>query len=445
MPADLEHDMLLGDIRYRNMGLIGNPFRRYELDDSIGVGLVCHAEACDLVSALNDESLRERPRPLWVNKELPTGEYYHTVAVSEVLRSLARTDTPLLGIYMTLDVFRSGRIRGALGTVADAVSARQFDATLAAWAASVLSAPDTELAEYAGIASVDLPALVERLQTAPGETIGEHFGALIYDRQPESAGDVRQAAAYATEEHLDRDPTEAEDSDEMDADLSAAAPPDIALHAAGSDEEPPEIAAQDPHAMAQYLIAYARLHVSPVIARALDGYLVAGSAAVSEQLRITKAPKKTLKALLSFASHRYQKIVLIYDRFDAWSEIDEDGRALVVGTMSELRWLVAEHGMLVMLVAADVAPDLEEQFGGARTGRVVASRSYRDEQTAAAARRRARPVLDRRRESRRLGAVQHRGAGAGSDRAGRGRASRAVCEARRHGGRRRREQGLVHS
>ena len=49
-------------------------------------------------------------------------------------------------------------------------------------------------------------------------------------------------------------------------------------------------------AVLDYLIEYTRAHLSPVIARGLRMYRERGLSALAEELKITKAPRKTLAA-----------------------------------------------------------------------------------------------------------------------------------------------------
>lgn len=348
-------ELYLGHVAYRNMGLIGNPFKPFETNtDPVGAALVEHAAAARFVATVVKESQRERSRPVWVDKDLDVHESYLTAALIEVLRTFAREGGSLFGVYVPLEMFRLGRIRGVLSTVADNLSARQFDLTLAAWLASVLSDPDTELPEYAAIATMDLRAIVERLQTDPSATVAEFFGACEVERKSEEEVDARQLDAYAAENVLDRDPAEADDSSEVEG---------LVLEPGAAELEPvSEDAEEKIDPVAAYAIAYARARLSPVIARALKAYLESGTSAVSEQLKITKAPKKTLKAVVGFAGHRFARIVLIFDHFDSWESMDDQVRAIVLGTLSELRWVLGDNGTLALLVRPGIAPELEEQF-----------------------------------------------------------------------------------
>ena len=39
---------------------------------------------------------------------------------------------------------------------------------------------------------------------------------------------------------------------------------------------------------------------------------------MTQELKVTKAPTKTLGALVRFATLRYRKVVILFDRFDMW-------------------------------------------------------------------------------------------------------------------------------
>ena len=138
-----------------------------------------------------------------------------------------------------------------------------------------------------------------------------------------------------------------------------------------ADGEPAEVAALDEaaekaafdDAVFEYVFEYTREHLSPVVARALRAYRVRGVAVAATEFTITKAPRKTLAAILKFARCRYRHVVVLFDNFDAWPLADMDLRSKVVGSLSELRSLMGDDLEMVFLVEKDLAPELEEQFG----------------------------------------------------------------------------------
>jgi len=105
------------------------------------------------------------------------------------------------------------------------------------------------------------------------------------------------------------------------------------------------------------------VHLSPVIARGLRMYRERGLAALSEELKITKAPRKTLASLVELSKVRFRKVALIYDEFQSWTEIPNDLRSQVVASITNIRWKLAGSAFLVFMIAPGEAPELEETFG----------------------------------------------------------------------------------
>jgi hypothetical protein len=82
------------------------------------------------------------------------------------------------------------------------------------------------------------------------------------------------------------------------------------------------------------------------------------------ELRITKAPRKTLRAIAQLAATRFRKLVLIYDGFETWSTVPADLKSNIVGSLSEIRWALDGYAVVVMMLDKGIAPELSEQFGG---------------------------------------------------------------------------------
>ncbi len=68
-----------------------------------------------------------------------------------------------------------------------------------------------------------------------------------------------------------------------------------------------------------YVIEYAQVHVSPVIARALRVYRERGQVAAAAEFKVTKAPRKTLGALVRSLAHSYDDVVVILGEFEYWN------------------------------------------------------------------------------------------------------------------------------
>ena len=117
-------------------------------------------------------------------------------------------------------------------------------------------------------------------------------------------------------------------------------------------------------AVVDYIVEYTKAHLSPVVARALRVYRERGLAAMTEELKITKAPKKTLAAIVRLARSRFAKVALIFDGFDLWYQVPAETRSLIAGTLSEIRWMLESDVVMVFVLETGEVPELEEQFGG---------------------------------------------------------------------------------
>ena len=112
-----------------------------------------------------------------------------------------------------------------------------------------------------------------------------------------------------------------------------------------------------------YLIEYTKVHLSPVIARALRAYNERGQVAAAAEFKVTKAPRKTLMALVRLARMQFDDVVVLLAEFDYWKDIPEGLRHKLVGALSELRWSLGDQGRLVFLAQPGQAAELEETFG----------------------------------------------------------------------------------
>jgi hypothetical protein len=128
-------------------------------------------------------------------------------------------------------------------------------------------------------------------------------------------------------------------------------------------EEAGESRIEAAHApVVDYIIDYTREHLSPVIGRALRVYTDRGLTATAAEFNITKAPRKTFIALVQFARARFGQVVLMWDGFENWGDIEIGLRSKIVGLLSELRWALDGLAVPVFLVDEGVAPELEDSF-----------------------------------------------------------------------------------
>ncbi len=200
-----------------------------------------------------------------------------------------------------------------------------------------------------------LAAYQARFAEDPAAAVADVFGIAKVERRPELAevADTRPSDLLSDVEEDDSAP-------EIDGTIRDAPGTEVII----ADELSPEEDAD--RAILDYLVEYTNVHLSPVIARGLRVYRDRGLVALTAELTITKAPRKTLTALVRFARVRFRKIVLIYDGFDNWSATPADIRSQITGTLSELRWMLEDDACVVLLLERGGVPELEEQFGSGK-------------------------------------------------------------------------------
>ncbi len=347
---------------YRGLGYIDNPFSAIP-EGALPYWMVqaARAAANQLLAATDRAVAVEHSKPIWIalNPAIPT--QYFRMAENGYLRQTALdTDMNVLTLNIPIETMRLGRIRGTLAEVAELVAAFEYDSTLAAYTSAVLRDPDTELPEYQGLAEMDVPGLADFFETQPAEAVGTHFGVLEALRKSDEESEVILYDAYIRSVPLDVEPEE--DLSSAEEDGTTERPEQIIAPDAEEAESdlPPQ---EDP--VATYIMAYMRAHLSPVLARATRAYMTDGFTAVAQELKVTKAPKKTLSALVRFATSRFRKMVVIYDQFDPWAIMDDNTKSMMLAALTELRWAFGPNGVMALLVQDELAPELEEQFASA--------------------------------------------------------------------------------
>jgi hypothetical protein len=328
------------------MGLIGNPFSsiRNREGEAVGLTLEMQAAANRMLAAVDHLAGEDRPHPLWLDKSNDVANTYHRGALIDVEQELIRDESlRVLPAYVQLFTARTGRIRATLNAIAERLATRDFHRTMGEWLKVVVAEPDDQLPEYALTADGAWDELVEQVASDPTEAFIEHFGESVLFRSQDRTKehDVREAS-------LEEEPEEVETSDEED-ELTADQP---------FVEEQVEL--EDP--IVEYVIAYTKEHLSPVVARGLRAYFEQGFGEVVTELKITKAPRKTLKALLRLAALRYRKVIVMFDEFNNWAFMPEDLQHKYVASLTELRLIMADTALMVFMIGTDTAPEIEEQF-----------------------------------------------------------------------------------
>lgn len=347
---------------YKRLGLIGNPFRPSVSDDVLEdpAQVACHAEAMHLLAALDSEAASERSRPIWVSKSEDIPDFYTRIPLVETLTLVsANDDLDLLAAYVPFFMMRHGRIRSAMEMLAEKLAMTGFGLTLAAYSKAALSDPDPELLEASGLSREEAIALAERFSASPAETAAEVFGEDLPMREEGPGVQEILGAGGRRMSTLEADP-EADGEGQDATPVTEPGQPELDVE---SESEP---AAEGRPAHLVYLLEHVRIHVSPVLARGIVAYIDGGAYALSQELKITRGPRKTLAAIARFGTYRFRKVVIIYDQFDSWHVAPDDLRVRIAGALAEIRMLLSTTGMLVFLAGDIELTEIRDQFMGAR-------------------------------------------------------------------------------
>lgn len=318
---------------YRSLGLVANPFvpRADDSSDPIGVRLTVRAASLRLLVAVESAAEGVDRKPIIVETSVEVPPYYAIAASVDTFAAMASGD-PVLGLlhaHVPLDTMHIGRARVPLGIIAERVCGPGVDLTIAAWSRVALSEPDAELAQWQALAGISVDELIGEIDAGPSSFTARVFGDSARIR--EGAHDTGALVRIATAEE-------------------------------GSKTEP----FTPKELVAAYVIAYTGEHLSPVIARGLRAYVAQGTDSMAQELKVTKAPTKTLAALLRFAETRARLGVLMYDNFGIWESSPEELRLKMIATLSRVRWALKDSAVVVLFLTPGSAPEVEEAFAAAR-------------------------------------------------------------------------------
>jgi hypothetical protein len=360
--------------RMDSLGLIANPFELADdgSADSVGIRLTIRSATLRLLTAMERSLTDPDHPPIVVEKTDQVPGYFPVAALGGVMTDLV-TESMVGGVipaYIPLDMMRIGRVRAALNVIAERVANTSPDALIAQWALKSLVEPDVELAEWLELTvhGFDEPALRASLESDPIAFVARVFGAPVESR--EGADDLEALMRVSTTR---RDMLAANPDDDGSADCvedSADDPlAEVFVTPLGEMDET-ALEESDKQAIADalfgdYVIAYVREHVSSVVARGVGAYRAQGCASMAEELKVSKAPTKTLQALFRFAQVSMRSGALIYDRLEMWDSVPDDLRDSIVSTLSRLSAELRGLAVLVLIVVPGKAPELEEAFSTA--------------------------------------------------------------------------------
>lgn len=361
--------------RYRPLGLIANPFVVEGERDTPALRLAIAAEANRLRVAIDQVTHAGATDSILLEKSNEFPEYYCLRAIATAERDLGLDEgMNVLHAYIPFFTMRLGRVRATLLSLGERLAYRSFDLTLAAYLERVLAAPDVTLATYPAASEAGLDELLPELSADPRTVVASIFGEMVDERRPEMAGtpDTRV-------NRLPADVDETAGVPELD-DTVGTAPVEPTIFdaevlerlaaAKRLDGTPGETQAADQTGsgspLSDYFIEYTRVHLSPVIARALDVYRLRGLDAMAYEFRVTKAPRKTLLALARFARARFSNIALIWDGFESWPAVPTDLRTSIVDTLAEMAESLRGQATVIIALEPGQAPEIEEAFSAGR-------------------------------------------------------------------------------
>jgi|GEM_PF-1029625 len=354
--------------RYRPLGLIANPFAVEGDRDTPALRLAIAAEANRLRAAIDRATHAGTTGPILLEKSNEFPEYYCLRAIATAERGLGLDEgMNVLHAYIPFFTMRLGRVRATLLSLGERLAYRSFDVTLAAYLERVLATPDTSLGTYQAALDAGLNDLLTGLSADPRASVASIFGEMVDERRPEMSG--------TPDTRLNRLPADVDETvsvPEVDETIgSAPIEPTIfdaevlerlssAKQLEGGTLEAEQVPSDSP--VYDYFIEYTRVHLSPVIARALDVYRLRGLDAMAYEFRVTKAPRKTLLALARFARARFSNIALIWDGFESWPAVPADLRASIVDTLAEMSEMLRGQATVVVALEPGQAPEIEEAF-----------------------------------------------------------------------------------
>jgi hypothetical protein len=343
---------------YARLGFVANPFASPKGsggDDPYWMRLVTRAASNRLLAATLRARRRSCPVLVTMADEVP--EYYYRVSQNDFLaRTASDADLGIVALNTPLEMMRLGRIRGTLAEVAEMVVAVDFPATVGAWFASALTAPGPDLPERALLAEEKLDDAAAAFAADASGAVRRYLG-LPSDTLTDAEVDTVVHEAYLRQVGLQVDLDKVQEgSDQPGADMAS-------MMASPSAELPEGEVERDADTdMREYLLALVRTRLSAVIARALAGYASYGESLAAQEMKVTKAPRKTLAALLKMMSSRWETVAIMYDGFESWSRLDQPTKVNVLSSLMELRWIIGESGVMVVGVVSGRTPEIEEQF-----------------------------------------------------------------------------------
>lgn len=358
---------------YSQIGLLANPFvaPSDQPTGPLGVRLAIANAGYGLLASLNASMDTPEHRPVQVNKGTEVPVFYPVTSLAQVLGALsAGAPVPgVLQVYVPLDMMRLGRVRAGLSVLAERVAGNRPEVTIGEWTRRALAEPDDQLAEWETLCAVaDCAALAEESAADPVEFAVRVFGTPEASRAGAEDLEVLMRVSTARQGVLEDDPDEGDNGEGPDETADEHPLGDAFVTPLGMvpervlDEH--SIESVD-HEIAEYVLSYLAANISTVVARGVRAYQAQGTSSMAEELKVTKAPLKTMAALARFARGQWRGIALIFDRFEIFEDAPSDLRTKIASTLMQLRWALKDEAVVVLVMPQGIAPEVEESFASA--------------------------------------------------------------------------------
>jgi hypothetical protein len=348
---------------YAALGYVANPFPPVEeTAGPLWRHLTTHAAANALLSAARRAADTVPSDVVVVTTDDNVPDDYPRAALNDFLRRSANdTHLGMMSLNIPLTMMRLGRIRGTLAAMAELVAAVDLEKTVAAYLVSTAADPDADLAHEAGVTEEEIADAIAGFACEPVGAVARVFGRR--EEVPEPSRDEESEALhriYLRGTGLDPDPSVDQEGVEAVAEMVLPEPATGEVEVLTGEGEVFDANT----ALRDYFLAYMRVNLSTLVARALASYRDYGSSVFAQELKITKAPRKTLGAALRFMQPRWPRVVVLYDGFEVWNILDETTKADIVDGMNELNGIIGRTGVMGLVLVDGQTPELAEAFAG---------------------------------------------------------------------------------
>jgi hypothetical protein len=338
----------------------------------VGLKLTVLAAAHQLLAAIEDSAAGSVHRPIVVEKPSQLPGYFPVAALATTLKALSSDGSDgVLSAYVPIDMMRIGRVRAVLNVFSERIANGKPELLLGRWTREALLEPDVSLAEWTMLeeAGFEVDAALGLIEDDAAAFAARVFGPAVESRDGAEDLETLMRVSTTRRERLESNP----DSDELLSQAEEATDDPLGeafttpLGDAGdralSDGTPED--STDP-LLAEYVIACTRANLSPVVARGIRAYRAQGRASMAEEMKVSKAPTKTLAALLRFAEGAHRAGVVLFDRLEMWENVPEDLRSSIVESIEALQAHLCEQMVVVLMLVRGTAPELETAFADAR-------------------------------------------------------------------------------